>query len=313
MTRAVKTFYFLLANFIALISLNSWALAPKQVILLNSIYDIDKYGREIYDEIGKEIYNQLGSKYSIKVIHHTGQEELYYQLNNPNNFAVFFVAHSNSSKSHIANNLIISSDRFNVLPLFHQIHPNIKWVGIVGCKAKALLNKIKHDFYMPQIFYASDSLTFHLSGLKKAIKHFVRSQKKTDRRISRLQRKKKCTSKTIKEVEFVITRLPSDTQPLRLTQRGRFLSLSSPNLKSKSVFLQVSNKNNVSLKVDIGLHPIQFKNHEIENIQITTADKSIVLKPVVLFGRTKGVTSVVYKAEGIPSEYIKTKLTKQCH
>jgi hypothetical protein len=105
------------------------------------------------------------------------QEVLYRELSNPDNIALFWISHAtsfNSRESGLSfDDTIIDSEGHNVREIFQHIHPRLKYLSVLGCKAGPILNKIKKaGFYKNNkdlILYAKDKNIF----AKKEIKHSI--------------------------------------------------------------------------------------------------------------------------------------------
>lgn len=131
-----------------------------RLVLLSAIHDIEEYrwNRNLYSALERKFRRNFPED-NIKVVHHARQEDLYAELNDPQNTALFWLSHSSSHTSNpVVGNLIVDSARANVLPVFQKIHPNMRWVGIIGCKARPLAKKLEREGLGGQRFYAQNSV-----------------------------------------------------------------------------------------------------------------------------------------------------------
>lgn len=109
------------------------------------------------------------------------QTELRRELLNPENHAVFWVGHSNHADSLAASG--VYDDRgFNLKEIFQEVHQNIKFLGLVGCRALPFINGLKESSHWKNnkhlATYAREKKTDARKGLKRAIKAFLKMEPK---------------------------------------------------------------------------------------------------------------------------------------
>ncbi|HEY8270952.1 MAG TPA: hypothetical protein VIG33_08685 [Pseudobdellovibrionaceae bacterium] len=107
--------------------------------MLISIYGLthSQY-QNIAIPIAKSFSAKFSSDFETRVIYQATQEDLYSALNNPQSVGVFWLSHSNSGIQASGIGMggsIVDSKGVDVSRVFTKIHPNIKWIGVIGCKA----------------------------------------------------------------------------------------------------------------------------------------------------------------------------------
>jgi hypothetical protein len=89
------------------------------------------------------------SGYVIEVKHDATAYDLAQELESPENIAVFWVSHAASTSGQSSalglDNLIADEDGIDVSGVFQKVHPNLRWLGVVGCKAKPILDQYTQD------------------------------------------------------------------------------------------------------------------------------------------------------------------------
>ncbi len=130
---------------------------PAQVVLLTSLetpkiwfHDKDWDVTETVERRFKKSFSKSG--YNIKIIHEATAEDLSTQLKNSQNKGVFWVSHSNVVQEVGLGvevpDLIYTIDKVDVKNIFQKIHPNIKFLAMIGCRGKSLFDKFKaQGFY----------------------------------------------------------------------------------------------------------------------------------------------------------------------
>jgi len=182
----------LLATFI--ISSMTWA-APN-VVLLSSLdtpkiwYHSKKW--KIEKTLNKIFYKRFkNSGLNIVIKEKVDQETLRKELLNPNNIAVFWVSHAKDSQQISSG---VSSDAaivdyygVDVKNHFKNIHPNMRYVGLVGCNAANLLKEYREqghynsnkDLYI----HSFDKKVDARIGLRKSIRKSAKKIGKLKKRL----------------------------------------------------------------------------------------------------------------------------------
>ncbi|MDD4974131.1 MAG: hypothetical protein PHY93_07250 [Bacteriovorax sp.] len=117
----------------------------KRVTLLISVSGLsqEKF-QETADAIAKKFYDRFSNDFDTRIIFQAEQVDLFSALNDENNIGVFWVSHSNSGQGAAGTNLdgrIVDSHGIDISSIFTKIHPNLKWLGIIACKAFPIFEK----------------------------------------------------------------------------------------------------------------------------------------------------------------------------
>ncbi|MFG1493605.1 hypothetical protein [Halobacteriovorax sp. ZH4_bin.1] len=147
------------------------------------------------EKIFKKHFDKSG--YNIVVKHSVDFHELRRQLHNPNNIAVFWASHAAGTSQNTtgSNNMgaVLSINGKDVKDLFKSVHPNIRYLGLVGCDAEGILNEISregHYRYNPNLITHSFTKKIDArKGLKKSLKASVGQLGYTKKRLFFLRKK----------------------------------------------------------------------------------------------------------------------------
>lgn len=137
-------------------------------------------GWDINEKLEKVFRKKLKKEnLELVVIPFTRQTELRQELLNPNNHAVFWVGHANRADSLAAAGMY--DDRgFNMKEIFQDVHQNIKFLGLVGCRSLPFVQSLKEsgswNLNSHLNTYAREKKTDARKGLKRAIKAFLKSR-----------------------------------------------------------------------------------------------------------------------------------------
>ncbi len=106
------------------------------------------------------------------VIERATEDQLAAALRARTTAAIFWIGHSNPGRSGTGlgvSEVILDADGNNVAPLFQNIHPNMRWLAVIGCDAQPILDKYKVLGYYDQNrilqFFSFDSLIEPTVGL----------------------------------------------------------------------------------------------------------------------------------------------------
>jgi hypothetical protein len=161
-------------------------------------------------------------------------------------------------------NLIPDVDQINVLPLFQKSHPNVKWVGIIGCQSNGFIKTLKSINKNDPVFYASEGLVFPLSALKNAIQSY-----KSRSNQNKLERKKRLQCQTsYKEGHIISFVNPSNHQSVQIFRNGIFVTLLSPYLENRAE-LFVEYEDFMRFTVDSGLKLINSRLIDLPLVEIS--------------------------------------------
>lgn len=116
-----------------------WA---KNIVLLSSLPQKDESATiEIKKQFFKKLSDIAHHGNNLIYINKATTHHLYQYLNDPETMALFWISHGGHAK--IKNNnsgigatsILIDFDKVNVAKIFQKVHPNIKYLGILGCNS----------------------------------------------------------------------------------------------------------------------------------------------------------------------------------
>lgn len=129
------------------------------IVVLTSLPDKDiKTQEKIYSIVRDKMPTPAGHK--IIQIDKADLETLYQYLNSPDTFALFWVGHGAYSKAKKGKAvaftpILLDHQKKNIAPVFKKVHPNIKFLGIIGCNSSQILNmdtkaNAELGYYLPK-------------------------------------------------------------------------------------------------------------------------------------------------------------------
>lgn len=133
----------------------------KDIILLTSLPEKDSvYQKNIEFAFINHTRDFARLGFKIKIMHQVDQELLSQTLTDPNSHAVFWLSHGGamtgqSGRGVQASAKLLDYQGDNVAKVFQRIHPNIKFVSILGCNSKLIMQALlpkREDthYYIPQ-------------------------------------------------------------------------------------------------------------------------------------------------------------------
>ena len=144
--------------------------AKPTVVLMTSI----KNFRPWYKPFGQPLHLQLeahflntfqNSGYKIKVIHQADPFELWQVLKSPDSVGIFWVSHSASEQTLHAGlsyaDTVLDYEGNNVEALFNFMHPNLKWISLIGCYGSEIFENLNEGLFcqtFASVVGASDGL-----------------------------------------------------------------------------------------------------------------------------------------------------------
>jgi len=152
-------FYLILALLLATRLATAASLPPPTVVLLTALdpaagktalngasWNSNKALEKIF------VDRFVHSGYRLEVHHNVHAETLWGALNAPSSIAVFFVGHSASNSKFgrspgglVAGGIIEDLDGGNLKEVFRRIHPNLRYLAIVGCDAAGLFKEFQAE------------------------------------------------------------------------------------------------------------------------------------------------------------------------
>jgi hypothetical protein len=161
----------------------SFQVSAKNVVVLTSLPTNQINTTKSLDKIINSKLSNFSS-YKLIVKHEADQEDLYNYLNDGNTVALFWLSHggfkkigANSSTIKPAA-LLLDYNKDNVAKIFQRVHPNIQFLGVIGCNSAQILEphlkqRSKLGSYIPT------RKIIATWAMKKAIRKFKKHYKKT--------------------------------------------------------------------------------------------------------------------------------------
>ncbi len=118
--------------------------------------------------------------YELVIFDQADQETLHKELMNPDNIALFWISHAGSFKNKESGLGMedVISDFYgkNLKDIFQLIHPNLRYLSVLGCKAEPILNTIKtagfYEHNNELHIYAKTKNIFPKTEIRRSIDDF---------------------------------------------------------------------------------------------------------------------------------------------
>lgn len=223
------------------------------IVLLTSVehkrFDIPKrLERRFYKGVNK--IKKLDTEVTTKVIHGADQEDLYNALTDQKIDAVFWVSHasfisSNSSSSSMSpQSMILDINSDNVAPIFQVIHPNMKFIGIIGCNTQSILDEYLDEDQEDSISkdsnlrYISKRRSIAQFALSRALRKFKKAIKYN---LLPTEKNKESTSGFDIEVKRTMqSHIPhNEIRSIRVLSQGRVVGLIPKILPGESEIIKL--------------------------------------------------------------------------
>lgn len=147
--------------------------AEKQIVVLSSIDELPHGIKNSIDRQFNDAFKYSGYRYTIQ--HSVSAEKLSEYLNSDDVYALFYISHATSARS--VNGIpfassITNKDGLDVSKVFQKINSNIKYLSIIGCSAKFILDAYKERGYFHDdlSYYSFDTDVFIKSAINKSLK-----------------------------------------------------------------------------------------------------------------------------------------------
>lgn len=118
-------------------------------------------------------------EYDVRVLHRATGDQISRILQSPNNVAVFYVAHAGTA----GGGRITDRDLNDVTPAFRRVHPNLRYLGIVGCESAKIIP------YLRSKGYFADRPHLEVAGFEKKVDAAAGLKKVANAAASLLRRK----------------------------------------------------------------------------------------------------------------------------
>jgi hypothetical protein len=154
-----------------LLSISARAAEPPKVVLLTSLNAPESvwltYSWNLQQDLETIFRHAFGkSGYTVEVKHGATAADLAQELQSPDNVGIFWVSHaaSDHSSSPVGlDSLIVDEQGIDVSGVFQLIHPNLRYLAIVGCEAKSIF-----DQYTQAGVYAQNP-NLHIQAFDKVV------------------------------------------------------------------------------------------------------------------------------------------------
>lgn len=173
---------------------NSSAFAQQQKITLLISLDPQKLCNSIFSCSKKDYISALEdiflkqfskSHYEIEIHNFADQRDLWTALHDPQNVAVFWLSHAGAAKNRrgepselMTVGQVSDASGFAVSPVFTKIHPNLRFLGVIGCNTT---DTLKRFHFPPDLtVYANNKKVDAKRGLKSAIKKSLDTLQKAE-------------------------------------------------------------------------------------------------------------------------------------
>lgn len=173
--------FILMANGLLVFSHENYTKITRKIVVLSSLRnpEVNPFWRSEDYEISLDIEEQFrkyfkNSGYQMVFEHRASALTLEKYLTSADTLALFWISHA---RERIGLTKEVISDFWgnNIADVFQKIHPDVRFLGIVGCSAKAILEEnFKNGYYKNNINLTTHSF-FKSIRLNKGIKQSVKA------------------------------------------------------------------------------------------------------------------------------------------
>lgn len=148
--------YMLFASLLINYAIATTQLKPR-IVLLTSL-DMSKSGdyyKNYLDNIEfifkkkiSDILQWKEDEYILNIVHYATATDIRRALMSPDSVAVIYLSHAGYSSQGMLESSIISDFELNdVKEAFYDVHPNLKFLGVIGCTSKEVFARLKNSGY----------------------------------------------------------------------------------------------------------------------------------------------------------------------
>lgn len=266
-------------------------------------------------------------RFDLEVHHKVRAQDVWNAIQSPKNVAVFFVGHATQAsaiqgQSAVSGeNLIFDFEDRDVKDLFRALHPNLRFLGVVGCESGAIF-----DQYIQSGVY-DDHPPFHVFAPHEIIDPFnTIFEGVNDNGLARAIQASKddlanpapfadpANCRTEKLLQLHITRsIPigvaaSSVQSVQIKTRSQMLALLPPAAPGAiqtvdvdlAVGAQALSPRDLTLTIDAGVSPAQPKSQVVlGSFVVSVSSSDVSWKPITgLDGTPMGVSENIYTVSG---------------
>ncbi len=169
--------------------------AHQKVVLLTSVntrglksFFGKSYFQNYVQNLEEKFRKQFeGTSYVIEMVHDADQFDLWSVLHDPTNVAVFWLSHaslsgaSSNSFQLLSTHKIIDARGFDITPVFEKVHPNLRFLAVIGCFSADIMNsipKVSHDPKHPDHPFLRLFTFHHKVDAKKGLDQAISASKK---------------------------------------------------------------------------------------------------------------------------------------
>jgi hypothetical protein len=150
--------------------------SARQIVLLTSLPLKDHQEALKAERFFLRETKDFAHEYVIKVQHQADQETLFYYLNHPETHALFWLSHgafrpSRSNTGVRATPMLLDHQGDNVASVFRRIHPDVRFVGVIGCNTAQILDQHIQARELLDYFIPAKKVIGQIS-LKRAVRNF---------------------------------------------------------------------------------------------------------------------------------------------
>jgi len=240
----------------------------------------EKLEERFFKEISKQ-----NIEADLKIIHFADMGSLYETLKDPEVVALFWVSHAGFNENNPLNTskVIIDHEGRDVKNVFQAVGPNLKFLGLIGCRGELFLDEWKENKWFS---HNSSIHTFGRKvrtdarrGLKKALKSFKKKLENEEINLSHTKGVVSTNSEDLLEVKIEReNHLDSPMAPVMILQRNRLITVLSNSSQDQVVKVNLNNQNNsprdLKLIVDSGL-PANHEQANLGRLNIETSHENI--------------------------------------
>lgn len=151
--------------------------ARQRVVLLTSLPDADAVTKKLEYKF-KKAFEPKG--YETRVVHSADLSQLWNELHRSDNVGLFWLSHAgggSGSAAGVSGGVIVDKAGFDVAAAFSAIHPNLRFLGVIGCRSKDALKIEPRPDFGSITFDRKVSASIALSKAIKASRKFIENEK----------------------------------------------------------------------------------------------------------------------------------------
>lgn len=249
------------------------------------------------------------------------QNDLYSVIQDPNTVAIFWIGHGRQFNRGLASppGLLVDAEGNDLAPLFQQIHPNTKYIGLIGCESDAVFQAYKlrgHYDHLPFLKFGA----FHAEDITEPTSGLLRELNQAQKWFSRVPLEMVCKSETAMmkvQVDRSTDIISVEPAPaVRIELRGRVLASMPPlnpgDMQRVTLWIKADELNSANQFIDFevlsssvyqrktGLGQFTFTSVENQDLQWRVLENALV--------PTSQLSHVIYSLNHLPNQQVKLLL-----